>query len=53
MRKQHKAVLRGRQFEIVLAEAESSLRQHISKIHARAFMKNLRKTGCKPEATVL
>ncbi|SAK88203.1 hypothetical protein AWB76_06296 [Caballeronia temeraria] len=53
MRKQHKAVLRGRQFEIVLAEAENSLRQHISKIHAQSFMKNLQKTGCKPAATVL
>ncbi|TCK44000.1 hypothetical protein B0G84_2348 [Paraburkholderia sp. BL8N3] len=53
LRKQHKAVLRGRNFDLVLAEAERSLNQSISRLKTDAFMKNMGKAGCKLETFVL
>lgn len=53
MRKTHGAVLRGRQFELILAEAERSLNQSLSRIKAASFIKILRTDSCKPLETFL
>lgn len=53
MRKQHKAVLRGRQFELVLADSERSLAQSIARLKTADFMKILRIDACKPRKSVV
>ncbi|MFM0306260.1 hypothetical protein P0D71_00500 [Paraburkholderia sp. RL17-383-BIF-A] len=53
MRKTHKANLRGRRFELVLAESHTALSKSISKLTAHRVMKNVREDGCKPAEVVL
>lgn len=49
MRKSHNIVLRGRKFELVIAESRAALRQSIAKLTAKEFLENVVKDGCKPE----
>jgi hypothetical protein len=53
MRKTHRAVLRGRRFELVLAEAHAALSKQIARLTANQIIKNIRTDGCKPEKSVL
>ncbi|SEI42230.1 hypothetical protein [Paraburkholderia diazotrophica] len=53
MRKTHRAVLRGRRFEIVLAEAHAAISKRIAALSAQQIIKNIRTDGCKPEPFVL
>lgn len=49
MRKSHNVVLRGRKFELVMAEARTSVRQSIAKLTAKEFLENVSIISCKPE----
>ncbi|MDR5757007.1 hypothetical protein [Caballeronia sp. LZ035] len=51
LRKHHGAVLRGRNFDLILAESERSLHQSLSRIKASDFMKILRTDSCKQVQT--
>ncbi|MFM0022176.1 hypothetical protein [Paraburkholderia azotifigens] len=53
MRKTHRAVLRGRRFELVLAEAHAAISKRIAALSAQQIIKNIRTDGCKPEKSVL
>jgi len=53
MRKTHRAVLRGRKFDLVLAEAHTAISRRIASLSARTVIKNVREGGCKPENLVL
>lgn len=53
MRKTHRAVLRGRRFDLVLAEAHAAISKRISTLTAGHVIKNIREGGCKPEEVVL
>lgn len=53
MRKTHRAVLRGRRFELVLAEAHAAISKRISEMTADRVIKNIQKDGCKPEKVEL
>jgi hypothetical protein len=50
MRKSHNVVLRGRKFDLVIAESRAVLRQSIAKLTAKEFLENVAKDGCIPEA---
>lgn len=53
MRKTHKAVLRGRRFELVLAEAHAALSKCIARTSMHCIIKNVQEEGCKPAQFVL
>ena len=53
MRKTHKANLRGRPFDLVLAEAHAAISKRISALTASHIIKNIQKDGCKPEKAAL
>jgi hypothetical protein len=53
MRKTHKANLRGRPFDLVLAEAHAAISKRIAVLSAHHVIENIQKDGCKPEKVVL
>jgi predicted PP-loop superfamily ATPase len=53
MRKTHRAVLRGRNFDLVLAEAHAAISKRISAMSTNHLLKNIWKDGCKPEKVAL
>ncbi|EAY68944.1 hypothetical protein BDAG_01682 [Burkholderia dolosa AU0158] len=53
MRKAHGAVLRGRRFELVLADAHRAISQSIVKLTADSVIRKIASTGCKPPESVL
>ncbi|WP_175777620.1 hypothetical protein [Burkholderia anthina] len=53
MRKTHNVVLRGRHFELVLAEAHRAISQSIVKLTASAVIGKIAASGCKPSESVL
>jgi hypothetical protein len=53
MRKTHRAVLRGRRFELVLAEAHSAISKGIVRLSSNRIITNIRSGSCKPEVVVL
>ncbi|MBB5462889.1 hypothetical protein [Paraburkholderia sp. Cpub6] len=53
MRKTHRAVLRGRRFDLVLAEAHAAISKRIAALSAKEIIKIVRADGCKPEKSVL
>ncbi|MDR5815808.1 hypothetical protein QCE62_19665 [Caballeronia sp. LZ033] len=53
MRRVHKIVLRGRPFDLILAESERSLSQSISRVRIEDHTKSSRKQACKLELLVI
>ncbi|KVV20310.1 hypothetical protein WK78_28920 [Burkholderia cepacia] len=53
LRKAHKAVLRGRHFDLVLADAHRSLSQCIAKLTADSVIGKFASNSCKPLDSVL
>lgn len=53
MRKTHGAVLRGRRFDLVLAEAHAAISRRLVQLTAGRLIEGAQKKGCKPPAVVL
>ncbi|MBU9340692.1 hypothetical protein [Burkholderia multivorans] len=53
MRKAHGAVLRGRRFELVLADAHRAIGHSLVKLTADSVIRKIAATGCKPPESVL
>ncbi|MDN7477759.1 hypothetical protein [Burkholderia multivorans] len=53
MRKAHGAVLRGRRFELVLADAHRAISQSLVKLTADSAVRKIASTGCNPPDSVL
>jgi hypothetical protein len=53
MRKTHGAVLRGRRFELVLAEAHAAISRRIVQLTAERIIEGAQKKGCKPQTVAL
>jgi hypothetical protein len=53
MRKTHRAVLRGRRFELVLAEAHAAISRRIVQLTAERIIEGAQKKGCKPQTVAL
>ncbi|HDR8973777.1 hypothetical protein [Burkholderia vietnamiensis] len=53
MRKSHNVVLRGRHFDLVLADAHRAISQSIVRHAADSVIRKIAATGCKPPESVL
>ena len=53
MRKVHNVVLRGRRFELVLADAHRAISHSIVKFTAASVIGKIASSGCKPSESVL